>query len=338
MMGLGKDLIKNILSGYRITKAFNYLSPYKVVVLMYHDLSDDSDIPSWLRVKESAFNQQMKCFSRLMNILRPDQLFIVEALDRHKLNILITFDDGFTNQYRLGLPILQKYNVPALFFLSTEHVVSGETFWFDRIICPIQHKQMSSIDLRQLGLKIYRFHRTNGIERWNGIQVLLEDIKAKGNDTSPDVRRIINYFEDSFPDIMDQIAFKYRPLTKAEILEMKSTKLCYFGSHSHRHEILTYLKEDDIRTNLVKSKTFLEGLLGEPIAHFSYPNGNSNSRVIALCKETGYKYGYLASPGLLKRNTFPMSIPRITVSGYDTVKSILWKINREFVKSLGKVS
>ena len=333
-----KKRVKDIFSSRIITKVAADLLPSTVAVLLYHDLSEDDDFSSWMRVKKTAFELQMSQLRGICNFIHPPDLFQKDAFTKNRLNVLLTFDDGFVNQYTLGLPVLRKFKIPALFFVSTENIESGDIFWFDRIVTPIQALGIDKLDLQHLGLKNYHFFSLNGAKRWNDIQVLLQDIKAKGNDTSPDVRRIINYFGDSFPDIMEQIPFKYRPLNKAEILEMKSTKLCYFGSHSHRHEILTYLKEDDIKANLVKSKHFLEGLLGEPIAHFSYPNGNSNSRVIALCKETGYKYGYLASPGLLKRNTFPMSIPRITVSGYDTIESILWKINREYVKSLGKFS
>ena len=43
---------------------------------------------------------------------------------------LITFDDGYYNN-SLALPVLQGYRIPAVFFISTEHVREGKCFWWD---------------------------------------------------------------------------------------------------------------------------------------------------------------------------------------------------------------
>src|SRR5882724_3251133 len=43
---------------------------------------------------------------------------------------LITFDDGYFNN-SLARPILEEYGVPAVFFISTEHVRQNKCFWWD---------------------------------------------------------------------------------------------------------------------------------------------------------------------------------------------------------------
>ncbi|MDX5482597.1 MAG: polysaccharide deacetylase family protein, partial [Hymenobacteraceae bacterium] len=44
--------------------------------------------------------------------------------------VLITFDDGYYNNTR-ALPVLEEYQVPALFFISANHVLKGKAFWWD---------------------------------------------------------------------------------------------------------------------------------------------------------------------------------------------------------------
>jgi len=310
-----KNKLKQVIGNQVFTKFISNSSPHAVVVvLMYHDICDDDDFTSWLRVKKSSFEFQIRKLLELGHFIRPSDLFQNDALRKHTLNFLMTFDDGFVNNYKLALPILKKFQIPALFFISTEHIQSGEQFWFDRVITPIQIHKITSLDLQHLGLRDYRFFPSEGHRRWDDIQAF-----EISRDINADVRN------------------KYRPLTQDEICQMQTSKLCYFGSHSHRHEILTYLTTKDLIMNLVKSKDFLEKLLGHPITHFAYPNGDTNALVARYCRETGYEYCYLATAAIVKKNTDPMNIPRIPVSGYDSIQSLFWKINKELIKAAVKL-
>jgi peptidoglycan/xylan/chitin deacetylase (PgdA/CDA1 family) len=40
-----------------------------------------------------------------------------------KGGVLLTFDDGFANNYTNALPVLKEFNAPAVFFVSTQHVI-----------------------------------------------------------------------------------------------------------------------------------------------------------------------------------------------------------------------
>ena len=333
-----KNKLKQVIGNQVFTKFISNSSPHTVVVvLMYHDICDDDDFISWLRVKKSSFEFQIRKLLELGHFIRPSDLFQNDALRKHTLNFLMTFDDGFVNNYKLALPILKKFQIPALFFISTEHIQSGEQFWFDRVITPIQIHKITSLNLQHLGLRNYSFFPSEGHRRWNDIQALLVDIKTKGNATDPDARRILGFFDEMARDINADVINKYRPLTQDQLCQMQASKLCYFGSHSHRHEILTYLTGKDLRMNLVKSKDFLEKLLERPITHFAYPNGDTNALVARYCRETGYERGYLATAAIVKKNTDPMNIPRISVSGYDSIESLLWKINKELIKAAIKL-
>ena len=41
---------------------------------------------------------------------------------------MLTFDDGYYNNH-LALPVLEEFDVPALFFISTNHVKQQKCFW-----------------------------------------------------------------------------------------------------------------------------------------------------------------------------------------------------------------
>jgi peptidoglycan/xylan/chitin deacetylase (PgdA/CDA1 family) len=328
-----KNILKSLLSSNRIASVCAHLLKPSVIVLMYHDVCEDSDFSSWLRVKKSSFKSQISQLQKICTFIRPSELFQKHLLSNNRLNILLTFDDGFVNQYRLALPIIENFSIPALFFISTENMQTGEIFWFDKIIMPIQMKRIDHLDLHFLGLDNYYFPLKNEILRWEAIQVLLNDVKEKQKIEKHIFQEILDFFEENYGSEMQRFIEKYRPLTKDEILKMKEGGVCYFGSHSHKHEILTHLESEDMRKNLLESKSYLETVLGEPVTHISYPNGDVNQTVEMLCKEAGYDYGYTTQHGVVKEDINRMQIPRTSVSGYDTIQMLFWKINKAMMKT-----
>lgn len=302
-------------------------------VLCYHDLCRPGKSGSWLKVDVERFERQIVALKKIGAFIRPDALLEHAPLTRVGLNLLLTFDDGFVNNFRLGLPVLQRHGVPALFFISTGHMESGEPFWFDRLIRPIQHYRLAGLDLRRLGLGVYSFSSADGASRWNGIQRLLEDVKKYDErqdgqlvDRILSVLRRDEHHSNSFYE-------DDRPLSRDEILTMQRSGLCCFGSHGHRHRILTKLGDNSLWEELQQSRNILEGLLGEPIAHISYPNGNIDSRVIEACRLAGYRFGYTVVPGRVSTENDHYHIPRIMVSGFDTTPSLLLNLARGLLLS-----
>ncbi len=88
-----------------------------LVCLMYHNVFNRS-IPGIIGKEE--FEAHMEYISD-MNTFKMEEL---EGLDYHlpKNSILVTFDDGYMNNYTNAFPILKKYNIKATIFLNTRYV------------------------------------------------------------------------------------------------------------------------------------------------------------------------------------------------------------------------
>ncbi|TKB23962.1 polysaccharide deacetylase family protein [Desulfopila sp. IMCC35006] len=302
-------------------------------VLCYHDLCKPRESGSWLKVDIDRFERQLVALKKIGTFVRPDALLEPSLLTRSRLNLLLTFDDGFINNLRLGLPVLKRHGVPALFFISTEYMESGEPFWFDRLIRPIEHYCLPGIDLRHLGLGEYSFSPVKGAKRWDDIQLLLEDVKKLDESQDgqlvdrilavllPDDHQANNFYEDD------------RPLNKDELMAMQRSGICCFGSHGHRHRILTKLGDDSLKEELQQSRSILEELLGEPVKHISYPNGNVDSRVVENCREAGYLFGYTIAPGRVSPENDHFRIPRVMVGGFDTTARVLINLARGLLRT-----
>ena len=301
---------------------------YPLIILAYHDLSRKGNFLSWMRVPVDDFERQIRMFKKIGNFIPPDDLNNHDKLNKNRLNFLLTFDDGYSNCHSLGFPVIKKYDIPALFFISTSNLESGEPFWFDKIIQPIQHNYLDSLDLSFLGLKNYQFSITGNSARWDDLQVLLEDVKQAAKVQGDQIiEEVILFLQHTCPKretfvVKDEC----HPLNSQQIVEMHRSGLCHFGSHSHQHTILTTLSDDELNMELTKSREILEKIIGEKINFISYPNGDADERVKQACRNTGYKCGYTTNKEVAGYYPDEMYIPRVLIGGFDSVAVILWKV------------
>ena len=329
MLGAARNCWFKVLERTGVYRIAWRLPPPAAVVLCYHGICEDGDYASWLRVKRRAFAAQLRRFKEIGHFLRPDELLEPASWHPDKLNVLLTFDDGYANNHALAFPLLQELDIPALFFVSTWHLSSGESFWFDRVIGAVQENRLIDLNLQPLGLKHYRLRPEDNSRRWDDIQSILEDFKNIGNASHPTVQAALEHLDVGWNIPVRNDA--YRPLDAGQIVDMHNSGLCFFGSHSHCHEILTLLGAEELRHNLAVSRQVLETLLGVPVEHISYPNGNVDARVREACRETGYRFGYSTSPGEVLPDSDFLHIPRFLVGGYDSIEALLWRLGKSLI-------
>jgi peptidoglycan/xylan/chitin deacetylase (PgdA/CDA1 family) len=340
-----KSALKRLLASPALTRSAAAGLSGCALILGYHDIGCDVGPGNWLRVRQGEFDRQLTWLSRIGSFITPGELPGVAgdnivggsttstgARDRAAapqlgLRFLLTFDDGYVNNHRLAVPLLERHRVPALFFVSTWHASTSEPFWFDRVVVPIQAEGRNDFDLRDLGLRHYRFRPQDDSSRWDDLQRLLADIKALGNPGSPAVDRVLRRCDDAAGARGRAALADCRPLQVGEIRAMHATGLCHFGSHAHRHEILTYLDDAALAETMRASRAFLETALSAPPHDLAYPNGDADKRVLAAARTAGFQRGYAARPGIVRPRTASMDLPRLLIGGYDTPGVLAFKLN-----------
>jgi len=110
-----KNLIKNCVYFF-----INFL-PYQegAVILMYHSVADNN---VFFTVKPEIFETQMKYLkNNNYNVIKLSDLIDILKYNNKipKKIVVLTFDDGYNDNYTNVFPILKKYNFPATIFLIT---------------------------------------------------------------------------------------------------------------------------------------------------------------------------------------------------------------------------
>ena len=97
---------------------------YVVPIVMYHHV-DDVEHKMAPTVHPDTFSAQMAYLKeRHFNVISLNEL-VKSLRDGEKLSrnsVVITFDDGYDNNYTKAFPILKKYDFPATLFVSSDYV------------------------------------------------------------------------------------------------------------------------------------------------------------------------------------------------------------------------
>lgn len=302
-----------ILKRWRLTRLYN-----SVVLLMYHELAeDDHEIEAWTVVKKTDFTLQMEYLSEKFSVISLGEAF--QNFDKSHITekpaVVITFDDGYSGNKRILLPLVKTMNIPVTIFIATRAVQEQIVYWYDKLINVFQGKPALNISLKHVRLGDYRINRTKGPDNWSEINRLLSDLKT----LRPSLRE--NIVEDIIKNIQVSVITNHSamaPLTIADVRELAECPLITIGAHSHCHNLLAQLADADVRESILTSRNLLELWTGRPVSYLSYPNGNYNKSVVESVKHCGFKCGMTTEARPWRRGDSCFTIPRIGIGRYDS--------------------
>ncbi len=111
----------------------------KALVLMYHRVLHDEEVPAdidpGMYVSRSAFERHLTYLREHHDIVDLDQL--LEWLEGRRAAgrppCVITFDDGWLDNYTVAYPMLQRFDAPATIFLISEKVGDANMVSWDQV-------------------------------------------------------------------------------------------------------------------------------------------------------------------------------------------------------------
>ena len=166
---------------------FLYMNPRRVVpILMYHSISDKEN--SSLHVSPESFQKQMAFLKRKRySVISLDELVtgIREGKKFPSKTVVITFDDGYRDNYLDAFPVLSKYDFPATIFLVTGYVgKKNEYLTWDQVRLMQKH----DID--------FGGHTRNNtyLPSVKDTKKLWEEVDGSKKDIELNTRREANYF------------------------------------------------------------------------------------------------------------------------------------------------
>jgi peptidoglycan/xylan/chitin deacetylase (PgdA/CDA1 family) len=204
--------------------------------------------------------------------------------------IVITFDDGYEDNYENAFPILQSLGVPATIFVSTGYIGGQETYWYDRLAYLVLNGLPSAFVVPPFNLTI---KLTGDVAlRRQELGRILKACKQVRNSARLEGLRIIER-EVNLPKGEMPLSLS-RPMSWQQVREMSAAGI-EFGSHTVTHPILSRLDDNELWQELTESKRVLEEHIEVPVQTISYPVGGPSAfdaRVRHMARSAGYKLGF----------------------------------------------
>ncbi len=295
-----KIYIRQIIAWlYYLSGIFKIQHKGKIIVLMYHRVLSENDaavslMQPGMYVTKNVFDMQVEYLSTYYEVITSNYLlFLLEnkEIDKKKMYCVITFDDGWRDNYINAYPVLKKYNVPASIFLTTSLIGTNYWFWPEKLKHLLNVINICS-DLNIKGLKRSKiidfildcFCEGRNIERKYGrehFDSIVEELKAhKAEEIDEALDEIYNKLKVELPT--------ERVLLTWEEVHLMSKNGITFGSHTCKHKILTEISDAEVEYELRKSMKKLKDEHVNFIPIFCYPNGDFNSDVQNIVRKTGY--------------------------------------------------
>lgn len=236
----------------------------KITALIYHRVSNKPAEFDELSVPVEIFDWQMRLVAKLFNVISLDQaLEFLEGGSVPSRAVVITFDDGYMDNYTIALPIIKKYGLCATFYVAGDAIITGK-IWNEELTHAVLKTKKSQLHLPKIGIDMLPVASEK--EKKAAINTLKALLKNQKNEIRD------NYLSELVFEA-DSVASERYMMTEAQLQAMAQDPSVTIGCHSMSHPMLSYMSKDAARVDVQHCLDYLQALLQRPIVHFAYPYG-----------------------------------------------------------------
>jgi peptidoglycan/xylan/chitin deacetylase (PgdA/CDA1 family) len=224
------------------------------VVLAYHGISN-----------QQMFVKQIEFLAATMRPLALEDAMraMCEGTRLPSGSVLVTFDDGDPSVYDAGLPVLQRFRIPAAIFVVAGLIGTSRPFWWDEVAALVK-----------------RGGRTAAVAC---------------HDPEDCVRRLKTCSDETRLAAIDQLRqsaggqpVEARQLTARELRTLVESGVAV-GNHTLTHPCLDRCSDRRLRAEVADAHALLSDVLGWAPRVFAYPNGNADPRIPPILRSLGYE-------------------------------------------------
>jgi peptidoglycan/xylan/chitin deacetylase (PgdA/CDA1 family) len=236
-------------------------------------------------------------------------------------SLIMTFDDGYIDNYEVVYPLVKKYGLTATMFATAGFIGKNRIFWWDKIAYIVKRTGCDRIDLGTpfgISLRLAEFP-----DRQDAVRVIIKKAKTMRDEEKDE---LIGRLSEQLEVEIDET--QHRTMMTWEQLREMTRDGIEIGAHSVNHPIFSNVDEERLRHEVTQSKEMIEEHIGDDVVTFGSPGrgiltpdqkANFESRLSGIVEEAGYRFSTQYRWGLTYEDQFsPYRVPRLSVEIHDT--------------------
>lgn len=298
-----------------------------LTVLTYHRVMDrPEDFPfddDLISASTTAFRKHLDFLRKHFDIIEfralRDHLEEYGTIPPRAL--IITFDDGYRDNYESAWPILKEYGVPATMFATAGFIGRRRMFWWDKIAYAIKRSERDRIETGlpiELSIDIRSFPDRQAAAR----QVIRKAKNFREEEKEEFIRELSGQLGVEIDEDEHELTMTWQQLKEL------SENGIEIGAHSVNHPIFSNIDEERLRSEVSGAKRMIEENIGREVITFGSPGRGIltqaqryefDRRLMQIIAESGYSFSTMYRWGLAYESDFvPHRVPRISIESHDS--------------------
>ena len=276
-----------------------------LLVLNYHRIGNPDESPfdpGVFSATAEEFEAEVKFISRRLNpVTLSEAIQFIEANGndgRSCCRSLITFDDGYVDNFEIAFPILRKAGIQGVFFLPTSLIGTQHVPWWDLIAYLVKSARNRRFVLR------YPSNLRCDLETTGLRETLRRVLDLFKRPEMKDPERFIAELESACAGQRPHDSGARCFMNWDEVGALAGGGMA-LGAHTHSHRILGRLSADEQHQELLEPRKILQEKVGVGAETIAYPVGAKTSftqETKMLAERLGYRaafsfYGGVNRPG-----------------------------------------
>lgn len=240
----------------------------------------------WDPMDPVLFEKCIKHIKKKFEVVLLEDYLSSGDFSNHSSIATIQFDDGYLDNYDYALPILEKYQVKASFYIVTDCIDQNVPTWTHVLEHAFQETKMN-----ELTLSFDFLPEQWRTQKWTEREERLSFVKS----FKPYLKKVNH---EQRKEVLAAISAQLHDVTLPQLMmnwdQLRHLKYQghYIGSHTVTHAMLGTIQDEQVvKRELVQSAERIKTELGYFPKTISYPVGSYNELTKELAASFGYDFG-----------------------------------------------
>jgi peptidoglycan/xylan/chitin deacetylase (PgdA/CDA1 family) len=316
---------------YRLFNRF--LKTNGLFIVGYHRIAESADERIHaLAVTDRNLEEHFRFYSKEFEVISMND--VERLLKRDKLDkdyLVVTFDDGYRDNYTLGSDLYEKYRIRPTVYLTAAAIDKRTPLWTDAVDAIVFQSNLPVVKLKLLNIE-GEFVLSSHEEKAKLSEIIKNEIKRYDEQIKQEaLEQLMNCFQTK-PRLSDSLLIRWHEVR--ELLESGAIA----GSHTCSHPTLSKIPIENAVTEIRESKQIIERHTRQEVLHFAYPYGKETDYSPEVKRELQevYRTSVTAIDGVNMPGEDLHELRRIIVDNVNVhrlrLRLLKWKIHTRKVR------